>query len=351
MSKYNELNVAFEDMLNQDALYKPSNFWREASSTIVAEIKMYGIERFRSMPTALNFFVPTYGVPGGGFNKQQVEKLRDLLTTHWPSEVKPQLSLEKFTSGYFSALSDYRVLKASDDPSALPHLHNFSESRIGEPVEQFKFDGKNFSRSSLNYLLGLTMLKRHLNGEVPQKVLEIGGGFGTLGEILISSGISEIKYIDIDIPPTSFVAQYYLEENFGKDNILTYAKTSHLEMLQIDELPKISVLCSWQIEKLHGTIDLFVNFISFQEMEPHIVQNYLDNISRLKAKWVLLRNMREGKNVANGDDVGVITPILGDDYLAMLPNYELVDRNVLPFGFETVDGFNSELILLKLRGK
>jgi len=33
--------------------------------------------------------------------------------------------------------------------------------------------------------------------------------------------------------------------------------------------------------------------------------------------------------------------------LAMLPNYTLIDRNVHPFGFETVDGFHSELMLFK----
>jgi hypothetical protein len=61
--------------------------------------------------------------------------------------------------------------------------------------------------------------------------------------------------------------------------------------------------------------------------------------------------MREGKNVRRGDWVGVDTPILGDDYLSMLPEYELVDRNVLPFGYKTVDGFHSELLLLKKKGK
>jgi hypothetical protein len=108
------------------------------------------------------------------------------------------------------------------------------------------------------------------------------------------------------------------------------------------------VLCAWQLEKLRGQVDLFVNFISFQEMEPHIVRNYLSHVARLGTRWVLLRNMREGKQKRSaGHHVGVDTPILGDDYLAMLPGYELVARNVLPFGYRTVDGFHSELLLLR----
>jgi hypothetical protein len=61
--------------------------------------------------------------------------------------------------------------------------------------------------------------------------------------------------------------------------------------------------------------------------------------------------MREGKNVRRAGSVGVESPVLGDDYLEMLPEYELVDRNVLPFGYQTVDGFHSELLLLRKKGQ
>jgi len=57
--------------------------------------------------------------------------------------------------------------------------------------------------------------------------------------------------------------------------------------------------------------------------------------------------MREGKNLRKNGVAGVDKPILGDDYLAMLPEYKLVERNVAPFGYHTVDGFHSELLLLK----
>jgi hypothetical protein len=136
---------------------------------------------------------------------------------------------------------------------------------------------------------------------------------------------------------------------FGKSQVATYTSTLESESIDIDTLPTATTLCSWQIEKLKGKVDLFVNFISFQEMEPHVVKNYLGHVARLGASWVLLRNMREGKQLRKDDWVGVDTPILGDDYLDMLPCYELVERNVIPFGYRTVDGFHSELLLLKLR--
>jgi putative sugar O-methyltransferase len=347
MHDYPDLTLAREDMQLQNEFYRPTVFWDEASSRIVTELCTHGVERFRTLQTALSFFVPTYGPPGGGFTEEQAAGLLDSLQRGLLQDKKPQLALSQFLRGHLSALSDYRVLLAADDRNRLPHLHTFSESAVGSPVEHFEFDGHRFSRSSLNYLLGLALLKKYLDGDVPRTVLEIGGGFGTLGEVLCSAGINDLRYIDIDIPPTSFVAQYYLSQVLGKDNVATYGQTADRASIEISSLPQATVLCSWQLEKLKGKVDLFVNFISFQEMEPHIVKNYLSHVTRLEARWILLRNMREGKQLRKNDWVGVDSPILGNDYLAMLPDYELMERNVFPFGYQTVDGFHSELLLLK----
>ena len=82
-------------------------------------------------------------------------------------------------------------------------------------------------------------------------------------------------------------------------------------------------------------------------MEPNVVQNYLNHVNELETTWILLRNMREGKQVMKFNQVGVTTPIQSEDYKKMLPNYELVEQNVIPFGYETVDGFHSELLLFR----
>lgn len=346
---YPELDLARADMSAQNELYRPSVFWDEASSRIVEELREHGIHRFRGLPNTLGFFVPTFGTPGNSFTPAQVGELQSTLRSAHPQAQKAQLGLDQFLSGEAAALADYRVLLAADCPQKLPHLHTFSESTVGEPQEHFEFEGRRFSRSALNYLLGLSLLKKHLGPEeVPRTVLEIGGGFGTLGEVLASAGIEGLHYVDIDIPPTSFVAQYYLSQALGAEQVTTYAQTRDQAEIEIESLTPISVLCAWQIEKLRGQVDLFVNFISFQEMEPPIVQNYLSHVARLKTRWVLLRNMREGKQLRKaGGWAGVDTPILSDDYLAMLPDYELVERNVHPFGYRTVDGYHSELLLLR----
>lgn len=341
-----ELDDARAAMRQADALYQPSAFWAEASQAIVEELRTHGFGALRRLPMPLRFFVPTYGSPGNGFAPDVAARLTEGLAP------KQRMALEHFLRGEMQAQADYRVLIAADDTQRLPHLHTFSESTVGEPIEQMVFDGRRFSRSALNYLLGLALLKKHLGDDAARTVrtvLEIGGGFGTLGEVMAASGIEGWRYIDVDIPPTSAAATHYLRQVLGRERVAGWAETRGREgPIAIDTLPPASVLCAWQIEQLQGDVDLFVNFISFQEMEPAIVRNYLGHVQRLGARWVLLRNLREGKQKkSDGHAHGVEEPILGDDYLAMLPGYALVERSTLPFGLRTVDGFHSELLLLR----
>ena len=82
------------------------------------------------------------------------------------------------------ALDDYRVYLASNIDKH-PYIDRASESKIGHPEEQFTFDGRSFSRAFLNYLLGMSFLKKVCDTSDIHTVLEIGGGYGTLGEILL----------------------------------------------------------------------------------------------------------------------------------------------------------------------
>jgi putative sugar O-methyltransferase len=348
-----ELEIALKDLTEQNPLYQPTPFWGRASTEIATSLFAEGVEGFRANRHCLSFFVPNYGAPTSGITIEEQEKLVEGFRYRNPGAAKSTLALHQMLSGQSAALADLRVLQAADDPRRLPFLHNFTESKWGEPVEHHSIDGKRYSRSAFNYLLGLVMLKKYMSREVPSEpwprtVLEIGGGFGTLGEVLSQSGLADWRYIDIDIPPTATVAEWYLRQAVGDNKVLGYSQTRNIDLLQISNLPPISVLMPWQLPRLQGTIDLFVNFISFQEMEPPVVSNYLRLVSNLAPRWILLRNLKEGKQRRKDlDSVGVDEPILGDDYPAMLPTYALVERSAMPFGYVTVDGFHSELLLFR----
>lgn len=332
--------IAFDAMYEQSSLYQPTEFWKSASKDIFENIQSEGINNFRRSAIPLKFFVPTYGIPGNGLSK-------DILSSVTEDETltdKQKKTLFSLLSGSQQAEADYRVFLASN-LARNTNLLTFSESGIGNPVEQFMFDKRRYSRSALNYLLGLCFLDLFTPVNKLRTVVEVGGGFGTLGEILVKS-IPNVKYVDFDIAPTLNVANYYLSEVFGGDNVDNLFHGAKPEELDSCER-QLSVRGAWEIESLTQHVDLFVNFISFQEMEPDIVQNYLNHADRLKSKWVLLRNMREGKQLKTGNSSGVKKQILSQDYKNMLPNYRFVANNVRPFGLKTVDDFHSELLLFE----
>lgn len=326
----------------QSELYAPTAFWREASQELEQDLVADRISRFRGLPLPQGFFVPTYGPPGNGLSASQIESLEELKTdaTH-----KQEAIISNWVSGRTQADADFRVFSAAAAKSA-PHLLEFSESSVGDPSEHFEFDGKMHSRSSLNYLLGLSFLAQYADLRDITSVVEIGGGFGSLGEIVATTATGcDFHYVDFDIPPTCFFAEYYLKRAVSGGEVLgPEAGVSRGGQLHLRDLPPISVLANWQIEDFHAEIDLFVNFISFQEMEPVVVENYLRHVARLRPRWVLLRNLREGQKTLSAENsVGVQEPVRGDFYAKNLPSYRLVAQDANVFGFKTADGFHSEL--------
>jgi putative sugar O-methyltransferase len=250
-------------------------------------------------------------------------------------------------SGYNKAKTDYRIFLATDTPKH-PKISEIGESLVGEPQEYFNFDSKYFSRCLLNYLLGLNFLKNTVDTKNVKNVLEIGGGFGTLGEIFYNSDPDSF-YVNVDIPPVSAVSSYYLSQVVGKQAVLTYDLSREMHVIDIHELKKeyrCAVLCPWQLPKIKGDFELFVNFMSFQEMEPAVVENYISHVERLTSKYVLLRNSRTGKKKAkDNNEIGVIEPTTMDDMVAMFKHFEVVNRNHKIYG-DFSSNYVSELICL-----
>lgn len=342
-----ELMLMLNDMRLHSSFYKPTSFWKEASKIIIADIQKYGLKDFRTLPSSNTMFAPLYSYLEYTKDKTLFDKTKTALS-NITTDLKSNLKLDMLFRGQLQAFADYRVLVAGNKDYA-PYTDRVSESKIGNPVEHFNFDGRNFSRSFLNYLLGLSFLKQHISTPEIHTVMEIGGGFGTLGEILLSDERNDCFYINADVPPVSFISSYYLEEVFGSTNIAGYEDLREEESLNIGELKqryKALNIASWQVPKLQGSIDLFVNFISFQEMEPDVVKNYCRYITQLNPIYILLRNIEEGKKKKDKDTIyGVKEPIIGTDYNNFFPNYKLIAVDGSIFGFQTEDGFHSQLRL------
>jgi len=337
------LRIMLEDLDKAPDEFKPTNFWASNFNNLSMDIDQTPLEQFRSSKIANYFYVSLY-------SSLRLKKWLGYITKITP--LLPQISLinkiknelVNVLSGYGQAYTDYKIFKGGDN-NHYPIFKGISESNYGQPIEHFCFNHSYFSCSFLNYLLGLVFLKKHIDCSQIRTVLEIGGGYGTLGEILLKS-TNEIFYIDIDIPPVAYVATRYLEHVFSKSDVLNYELTRDNNIINIcdySQVHRAMVLCSWQLPKLKGDIDLFVNYSSFQEMEPNIVHNYVRLINRLSPKYILLRNNPEGKNVAQRiGETGVIEKTTKDHYIKYLNGHELIASDKEVFGKE-----HSEVMIFK----
>ena len=234
------LEKAFDVMSRQKEFYKSSKFWEEACKKISKNTIESDFKDFRRDSDNLNFFVPTYGYPGNGFSKEAIKEILNLFSEHKSS--KNLLAQKHFLSGETHFFSDYRVLKAANKKEDILDISQFCESSFGNPIEHFQAEGKLFSRSSMNYLLGISYLKSLLPNFIPESVLEIGGGFGTLGEILYQIPEHKIRYIDIDLPPIFLIAFKYLKNacNLKKEDYFLSNLNDKQEVINISDLPSFS---------------------------------------------------------------------------------------------------------------
>jgi putative sugar O-methyltransferase len=319
-------------------LYRPTNFWQTGLRGIVEDLRSRGVETFRSHPSARVMYVPTYTE-----NSRLLRLAGEVLRRRGVPGVP---TLRWRLLNHQQAWFDHAVATGLDPDGGL-NLRGATESTVGSPVEQFTFDGLRYSRSFLNYLRGLVFFKRVVPDADVRRVLEIGGGYGTLGEILLQG--NDVTYVDVDIPPVGFVAGWYLQQVFGRDRIAAWDETRDLTTIDLDTLDRSAVLAPWQLPQVTGQVDLFVNFISFQEMEREVVENYVAQVERLGARWVLLRNSRDGKQTGGPGELGVREPVKRADYLDMFSGYELVASDFRLFGHRQPSGFRSEVMVFARR--
>ncbi len=340
------LAAMLEDVHKAPALFQPTQFWRAGIPPILTDLEQKGLETFRSHPSALSMYVPTYMDQGYRANRLAFDGLLAKL-----GENNPDLAnlWHAKLSGFTDAERDYQLFLAADHPGA-PELQSFAEDGFGMPLEQFQFEGRNYGCCLLRYLKCLAFLKKTVATDHIESVLEIGGGFGSLGEILLKSQSKDYFYLDVDIPPLAAVATAYLQAVFGAEKVADYGQTRQQSSIDIDQLKaqgyRAAVICPWQLPALKGRFQLFVNTSSFQEMEPEVVSNYAHHISQLLDGHMLLRNSRHGKVIAKHDgDIGVHQQTRQEDYLTIFNDYQLLAKDAVLFGHTTPGGFSSEVLI------
>lgn len=287
-----------------DPMYRPTNFWAPGVRQLSAALQSQGLESFKCCPGASTWF---YSVYGNGFSNATITT-----TFETAKSVNPKAREAWVTSalnGALEARRDFDAARLAWNQDRWPFdLEGHGESLVGRPPQRYRMTGTaevGWGRPYLNYLLCLAALSRHVEAE-PTSFLEIGGGFGTLGEIVMQRN-SAARYVNLDLPPLLTVASYYLVELFGQDRVMLPGDAPEHGPITV---PSSACLPNWRLPDLASQFDVFVNSYSFQEMEPDIVDHYIQAVSDLDVRYALSVNSANGKpKKVEGKEGGVLDPV------------------------------------------
>lgn len=294
-----------------DPIYRPTSFWGPGTRQLSAELQARGLESFKSWPGASTWFYPVYGA---GWTNARIAAMHRFAKTIEPSSSETWLT--SALNGSREARRDFDAARLFWDQDRWPYdLNGYGESRVGKPPQRYRMTGTDevgWGKPYLNYLLSLAALSRHVQGP-PRSFLEIGGGFGTLGEIVLQRD-PEARYVNLDIPPLLTVAAYYLTALFGAERVVTPERAPVGPI----EANFSACLPNWRLPDVEGPFDAFVNTYSFQEMEPDVVDRYVAGVSAARARYVVSVNSILGKPKAvAGREGGVVEPVTSEAIIGM----------------------------------
>jgi len=293
-------------------IYRPTNFWAPGLRQLSADLEAHGLESFKSWPGASTWFYPVYG---SGFTNATIKATFDHARSINPRTREAWLS--GALNGSLEAKRDFDAARLAWDQTRWPFdLEGYGESRVGRPPQRYRLTGSDdvgWGKPYLNYLLCLAALSRHLEAE-PTRFLEIGGGFGTLGEIVLQRN-DAARYVNLDIPPLVTVAAYYLAELFGHDRVLLPADAPEHGPI---EVANSACLPNWRLPDIVGPFDVFMNAFSFQEMEPDVVEHYVQAVADLDVQYAVSFNSVLGKpKKVEGSEGGVLDPVTSSRIIEM----------------------------------
>jgi putative sugar O-methyltransferase len=202
-------------------------------------------------------------------------------------------------------------------------IDSIEVSAYGGPSDLFEIGGKKYSMPFLNFYLRYCFAQRVISMVGDECIVELGSGSGYQVEVL-KKLYPDMTILCFDLPAQIFLCETYLSEALGGDQILGTETTRDWQDLSRMEKGRVHFFGNWQFPLLkREPIDIFWNAASFGEMEPEVVENYLQYIKG-NADWVYLLQARHGKETSGKSHVQKATAL--DDYKRFLDGYTLCDE-------------------------
>lgn len=298
------LEQMWQEQSNADALYQPGNYWQVYAQTFLPELRLKGLKNFRSRRFSI---MGSFGATDLSLYNITVlpQVLKKMQKTRFIWRYVPciinllegllspfrkifELQFNSSTiAEYFYALVERKLEQKGW------RIENFSMSLIGAPEERISIEGKMWSRSHLEMLniFSDALLRSKFSQE--GVFVEIGPGIGRNAEFF-AAAYPNATIILFDIVPQLYVLNQYLKKRF-LDRFIPYEESIKLDPNGKTYEGKIVLLPTWFLPKWSSLkIDYFWNSASFQEMEPHIVVNYLTLIKQMQPEWIYINALPKG---------------------------------------------------------
>ena len=262
-------------LVNQDPLYAVGSFWGNCMRATKGEL-------YRAVEA------------------NDTRLLNDLLANFWRNNLG---------WGVIGGTEAFAGFRAMSDEFYRPHMHHYLRMLSQSLDRELDLDaialppaGNPFGMVMEGRLVQENSIINHYRGAYLASLLasldrpvvaEIGGGVGYFARSILREHPG-ITYIDFDLPETLIVAAYVLASEFPDRRILFYeAQTPPLSQAIIDAYD-IILMPNYMLPQLESdTVDLFVNTISFGEMSPPIVNNYLKQMERVTRRFFYHENLCE----------------------------------------------------------
>jgi putative sugar O-methyltransferase len=202
--------------------------------------------------------------------------------------------------------------------SGTPGPENYSISNFGNPEDQFTIGSNLYNTLSLSYYIRLCFLNKHLTLNGNEVIIELGSGSCHQIEV-IKKLYPNITILCFDLPGPLYLGERFMRGVFGSDQIVSSSECMGWQDLSKVQKGKIHFFGNWQCELVQGfNYDIFWNAASFGEMEPKVVQHYL-NIFSPGAKSIFLLQASKGKERHRVKD-----PILFENYDEWVPGFQRI---------------------------
>ena len=201
-------------------------------------------------------------------------------------------------------------------------ISDISVSSYGNPVGLFSVNNHQYTIRFLDYYIRYCFVNKHLSFKGDEVIVELGSGSGYQVEVL-KKLYPDMTVLCFDLPAQVYLCQNYISGALGDENVITTEETLNWTDLSGVQKGKVHFLPNWMMPLLKDfEFDVFWNAASFGEMEPSVVENYLDFIKG-RAKSIYLLQMRHGQKMTG--KAHVKKQISLDDYKTMLQDHTLIE--------------------------